>query len=220
MKKRFFFHTIIAALLLAFSTTANAQMLRMPDGNTNYKCKTSRQLGATNIDISWNAPGVKGREGKVWGTDVAWYGFKVLGFGSNSASPWRAGADECTNISFSTDVIINGKMLPAGRYAFFIAVNPDSCTLIFNKNINEWGSYFYNSQMDVMRVTAFQQKDIKESKERVDYTFSKQTNNSVELALEWERWRIPFKVEVDLTATTLAYIRAQMTGAEIGRAHV
>lgn len=213
MKKISFIYTIIALLCMLTGLPTRAQMLRLPDGNTNYKCKTGRMLGATNIDISWNAPGVKGREGKIWGTDIAWYGFKVLGFGSNSASPWRAGADECTNISFSTDVTINGKQLAAGNYAFFIALYPDSCVLIFNKNTAEWGSYFYNPAMDVMRVTAYQQKDIKESKERLDYTFSKQTNNAVELALEWEHWRIPFKVEVDLTATTLAYIRSQMSGA-------
>jgi tetratricopeptide (TPR) repeat protein len=213
MKNKFPLYTITAFLCMLLSTNANAQMLRLPDGNTNYKCKTGRLLGATNIDITWNAPGVKGREGKIWGTDVAWYGFKVLGFGSGTASPWRAGADECTNISFSTDVTVNGKPLAAGKYAFFIAVFPDSCILIFNKNTNEWGSYFYNSELDVMRVTAYQQKDVKDSKERVDYTFAKQTNNAVEVALEWEYWRIPFKVEVDLAATTLAYIRTQMSGA-------
>jgi len=199
-------------LLLTFAS-ADAQMMRLPEGNTNYKCKTARQLGATNIEITWNAPGVKGREGKVWGTDVAPYGFTVLGFGSFVASPWRAGADECTNISFSTDVTINGKPLAAGKYAFFIALYPDSCVLIFNKNVNEWGSYFYKSEMDVLRVTTHQQKDAKESKERLEYNFSKQTKNSVEVSLDWERWRISFKVEVDVTATTLAFIRSQMSGA-------
>lgn len=64
-----------------------------------------------------------------------------------------------------------------------------------------------------MRVTTFQQKDIKESMERVDYTFAKQTNSSVEVVLEWDHWRIPFKVDVDLNATTLVYIRSQMSGA-------
>ena len=213
MKKNIFLPAIIALSLLLFNSSMHAQMLRLPDGNTNYKCKTGRLLGATNIDITWNAPGVKGREGKIWGTDIAWYDFKVLGFGSSTASPWRAGADECTNISFSTDVSINGKALAAGKYAFFIALFPDSCVLIFNKNTAAWGSYFYNSQLDVMRVTAYQQKDMKENKERLDYSFTKQTANSVELALEWEHWRIPFKVEVDLTATMLAYIRSQMSGA-------
>ena len=216
MKKAISIHAIlpICLLLILFMyIPAGAQMMRLPETSTNYKCKTGRQLGATHIEINWNAPGVKGREGKIWGTDVAWYGFNVLGFSSNTASPWRAGADECTNIFFSTDVTINGRPLAAGKYAFFIALYPDSCVLIFNKNINEWGSYFYKSEMDVLRVTTYQQKDAKESKERLEYNFSKQTNNSVEVSLDWERWRIPFKVEVDVTATTLAYIRSQMSGA-------
>lgn len=193
--------------------TANAQSIKMPDPGTNYKCKASRHLYATDIDIKWNAPGVKGREGKIWGTSVAWYGFDVLGFGSNTASPWRAGADECTTISFSTDVLVNGKPLAAGTYAFFIALGPDTSTLIFNKNIAEWGSYFYNSSLDVLRVGARQEKDLPAMKERLDYTFSKQTDKSVEVALEWEHWRIPFKVEIDPIKTGLALIRSQMSGA-------
>ena len=64
-----------------------------------------------------------------------------------------------------------------------------------------------------MRVTTVQQKNIKNSKERVEYTFSNQTLNSIEVALEWEHWRIPFKVEVDINATTLAFIQSQMSGA-------
>lgn len=138
---------------------ANAQALRLPDGGVNFKSKTGRSVGVTDIEINWNAPGVKGREGKIWGTDVAWYGFTVLGFGSDGESPWRAGANETTTISFSTDVTINGAKLAAGKYGFFIALYPDSCTLIFNKNNEGWGSYFYNSALDVLRVSAKQQKD-------------------------------------------------------------
>jgi tetratricopeptide (TPR) repeat protein len=214
MKKSIAIITACYVLLFLFTyNAATAQMMRMPDGNVNYKCKTARQLGATDIAINWNAPGVKGREGKIWGTDVAYYGFTMLGFGSYVQSPWRAGADESTTISFSTDVTINGKPLAAGKYGFFIALYPDSCTLIFNKNTAGWGSYFYKADMDVLRVTTHQEKDLKESKERLDYTFAKQTNKSVDINLEWERWRIPFTVEVDLVKTTLAYIRSQMSGA-------
>jgi hypothetical protein len=65
--------TVCLLLLMSANHSVYAQMMRLPDGNTNYKSKTGRQLGATNIDISWNAPGVKGREGKIWGTDIAWF---------------------------------------------------------------------------------------------------------------------------------------------------
>ena len=187
--------------------------LRLPDGGVNYKCSIGRTVGVTDIYFNWNAPGVKGREGKIWGSPVAPYGFEVLGFGSSNPSPWRAGANESTTISFSTDVMINGKPLAAGTYGFFIALYSDSSTLIFNKNTKGWGSYFYDSSLDVMRVRAIQQKDLKESKERLEYTFSDQTDHSVELALEWERWRIPFTVTTDLLKNTLASVRAQMSGA-------
>jgi tetratricopeptide (TPR) repeat protein len=205
----------IFIVLFIFLTlpVARAQQLRLPAGDINYKCKISRNVGITDIDISWNAPGVKGREGKIWGTDVAPYGFTVLGFGSYVQSPWRAGADESTTIHFSTDVLINGVALPAGKYGFFIALYPDSCTLIFNKNTAGWGSYFYNSSLDVLRVSTKQQKDLAVSKERLEYTFNKHTAQSVEVALEWEKWRIPFTVSVDLQKTTLASIRSQMSGA-------
>jgi tetratricopeptide (TPR) repeat protein len=203
----------VIGFLISLTAVCNAQLLQLPIGNTNYRCKTGRVIGVTDIDITWNAPGVKGREGKIWGTSIAHYGFTVLGFGSNVQSPWRAGADENTTIAFSTDVTINGKKLAAGKYGFHIALYPDSCTLIFNKNNTGWGSYFYNSSLDVLRVNTVQQKDSKESKERLDYTFSKQTDHSVELALEWEHWRIPFTVEVDLINTTLNSIRTQLSGA-------
>ena len=204
---------ICLAICQTFSGESFAQALRLPDGGVNLKSKTGRTVGVTDIEINWNAPGVKGREGKIWGTDVANYGFMVLGFGSDVQSPWRAGANESTTISFSTDVTINGAKLAAGKYGFFIALYPDSCTLIFNKNTEGWGSYFYNSALDVLRVTAKQQKDLPVSRERLDYTFSNQTAESVEAALEWERWRIPFTIKVDLMQTTLAYLRTQMSGA-------
>ena len=203
----------ITGFTFAMHMTAIGQLLQLPDGGVNHKRTTGTRVGVTDIEINWNAPGVKGREGKIWGTDVAPFGFTVLGFGSTVASPWRAGANESTTISFSTDLTINGKRLAAGNYGFFIALYADSCTLIFNSNTKGWGSYFYNSGMDVLRISTRQQKDLKETRERLDYIFSNQTDRTIEIALEWERWRIPFKVEVDLTNTTLASIREQLSGA-------
>jgi tetratricopeptide (TPR) repeat protein len=211
---RFQYLLNISSIIFFFlSTPVSAQLIRIPDGGTNLVSSAGRRVGVTDIEIHWNAPGVKGREGKIWGTDIAPYGFTILGYGSNVQSPWRAGANENTTISFSTDVLINGKSLQAGKYGFFIALYPDSSVLIFNKNTEGWGSYFYNSKLDVLRVATIQQKDQPAIKERLEYTFTKHTDRSIEVAMEWERWRIPFTVSVDLKATTLASIRTQMSGA-------
>jgi len=203
---------VVVSLCMILAITTEAQMIRLPDGGVNHKSKAGRRVGVTDIEINWNAPGVKGREGNIWGTTVAPFGFTVLGYGSEVSSPWRAGANESTTISFSTDVTINGKPLAAGTYGFFIALYPDSCTLIFNKNTAGWGSYFYREELDVMRVGTIQQKD-KAMIEWLDYTFTNQTDRSIEVALEWEHWRIPFKIEVDLLNTTLTSIRIQLSGA-------
>lgn len=201
-------------ILLAFCCTAASfgQALRIPQ-NTNLSCMTGRRVGVTDIQINYNAPGVKGREGKIYGTSIVHYGYAVLGFGSEMPSPWRAGADECTVMSFSTDVTINGQKLPAGKYAFFIEVQPDSSVLIFNKNTQEWGSYFYRKDLDVMRVTTVQQKNRPVMQERLAYNFSNETDHSVDINLDWERWSFPIHVEVDLKKTVLEDIRRQMSGA-------
>jgi tetratricopeptide (TPR) repeat protein len=141
------------------------------------------------------------------------YGYTVLGFGSNVASPWRAGAEECTVMSFSTDVSINGKKLPAGKYAFFIAVYADSSVLIFNKNHDAWGSYFYRKELDVLQVATIQKKNQPVMQERLAYNFANQTDHSIDISLDWERWSFPIHVEVDLKATVLEDIRRQMSGA-------
>ncbi len=203
---------LVSVAILALSHFVFGQALRIP-GNTNHTCMTGRKIGVTEIVIQYNSPGVKGREGKIYGTNVAPFGYEVLGFGSNVASPWRAGADECTTLSFSTDVLINGKKLPAGKYAFFIEVQEDSSVLIFNKNDKAWGSYFYRKDLDVLHVTTVQKKNLPVMQERLTYNFTNQTDRSVDINLDWERWSFPIKVEVDLKATVLENIREQMSGA-------
>jgi len=195
-----------------FCQTGYSQALQIPNNSINLKCQAGRSIGPTDILIKWNAPGVKGREGKIFGTDVAPFGMNVLGFGSEVPSPWRAGADECTTMHFSTDVIVNGKRLPAGHYAFFVMLGPDTCTLIFNSNIHEWGSYFYEKELDVLRVNTIPVKDITPGKERLEYNFKEQSENSVTILLEWDNWAIPIKVETDLVKNTLASIKSQMSG--------
>ena len=114
------------------------------------------QVGLTDVQIRYDRPAVKGRTGQIWGKLVP-YGFNDLGFGTSKQAPWRAGANENTVISFSTDVTVEGKQLKAGEYGFHIAVYEDRCTLIFSQNHTSWGSYFYDPAEDALRVDVKQQ---------------------------------------------------------------
>lgn len=209
MKK---FKTYFFAIL--FTNLGYSQALRIPN-NSNIVSSIGQKLGITAIEIKYNSPGVKGREGKIWGTDVAYFGTQILGFGSNVPSPWRAGADECTTISFSTNVKVNGEELKAGKYALFMDLGPDETTLIFNTNTREWGSYFYDKSLDVLRVKTKQIKGLPNSTERLNYTFAKNDGTSLEISLNWEFWSIPFRIETDSKSNILNYLKSEMTG-ELG----
>ena len=199
---------ILAALFMAiFTLSANAQMTALPSGG-NKRASVYEQVGLTDITIHYNRPHVNGREGQIWGKLVP-VGYVDQGFGPSKASPWRAGANESTNITFSTDVKIEGHLLPAGRYGFFIAYDPNECTLIFSKNSTSWGSFFYKEGEDVLRVKV---KPIAADKsvEWLRYEFTNQTTDAATIQLEWEKLIIPFHVQVDLVDNQLTWFRNEL----------
>ncbi len=179
----------------------------LPSGG-NKKATVSEQIGLIKVTINYDRPGVKGREGKIWG-GLVHTGFIDQGFGSSKAAPWRAGANENTTIEFSTDVSIEGKKIPAGKYGFFIAYDPSECTLIFSKNNSNWGSYFYNENEDALRVKV-KPVALDKSVEWLKYEFSDETENSAFIALSWEKLMIGFKVEVDYIKDQLELFRKEL----------
>lgn len=167
-----------------------------PDGG-NKKASVSEQIGIVKIAIQYSRPGVRGREGKIWNTPVAHYGFADQGHGTSYAAPWRAGANENTTFSFSHPVRIEGKDLPAGTYGFFIALSEQESTLIFSKVSTSWGSFYYDPSFDALRVTV-KNKSTDQSVEWLKYEFTGQTDSSAVVALSWERRMIPFRIEADV----------------------
>ena len=187
-------------LLCTFLSYSQIPLTVLPSGG-NKKAMVSEQIGLTNVSINYDRPGVKGREGKIWG-QLVHAGFTDQGFGNSKTAPWRAGANENTIMEFSTDIKIEGKDLSAGKYGFFIAYDPGECILIFSRNAGSWGSYFYNEKEDALRVKV-KPVALDKSVEWMKYEFLNETENSATIALMWEKLMIPFKVEVD-------YIKAQL----------
>src|SRR5436189_5623531 len=128
----------ICFLLITFISIAQIPLTVLPSGG-NKKASVTEQVGLTKVSINYDRPGVKGREGKIWG-QLVHAGFIDQGFGNSRSAPWRAGANENTTFEFSTPVKTEGQHLPAGKYGFFVAYDPQDCTLIFSNNSTSWGS--------------------------------------------------------------------------------
>lgn len=200
--------TLAFAFMLC-SFFAFAQGLTVPPNGGNKKAVVGERIGITDVTIHYDRPGVKGREGKIYGTQIVPYGFTDLGFGTSKAAPWRAGANENTTIEFSTDVKVEGKDLPAGKYGFFIAMGADEATIIFSKNSTSWGSFFYDPKEDALRVKV-KPVALSQSVERLKYEFEDQTDNAATIAMSWEKVKVPFKVEVDLVKTQIESFRREL----------
>jgi hypothetical protein len=186
--------TFTALLFSCLLSIAKSQITLPADGNK--KASVSEDIGITTVKVNYSRPEVKGRDGNIWGK-VVHYGFADLHYGTSKAAPWRAGANENTTIEFSSDVSIEGKPLPAGKYGFFVAMGPEKATLVFSKFSTAWGSFYYDSSYDALRVEVPVQK-LYESTERLKYEFTDQTENSAVLALQWEKVKVPIKISVDL----------------------
>jgi len=170
----------------------------------------SQRIGITDISINYSRPSVKGRE--IWGKLVP-YGMNNLGFGTAKESPWRAGANENTTITFTNDVTVEGKSLDAGTYGLHLIIHEnDKATVIFSNNSTAWGSFFYEPTEDALRV------DVATTTiphtELLTYEFIEVNDKDATAALKWEKKQIPFKFEVDVTNTVLADIRKKLQNQE------
>jgi hypothetical protein len=93
----------------------------------------------TIVTIDYSQPSVKGRS---IGKDLE----------PKDGQVWRTGANEATVFETNTDININGKPLPAGKYSMFTLFEGNTVTIIFNKTWSQWGAFKYNSADDQLRV--------------------------------------------------------------------
>ncbi len=128
------------------------------------------------ITINYGSPAVKGR--KIWGALEAFD--KV----------WRAGANNATTFQTDKDIKVEGKLLPAGTYGFFlIPREAGTWTAIFNKEPKQWGAAKYDAEKDQLRVEV-KPKDLAETQERLVYKITAKG-----FSLDWDKVSIPVSIK-------------------------
>jgi tetratricopeptide (TPR) repeat protein len=188
-------------MFLMFSITVSGQEtseMSTPPNGDNERAEVTQWIGPVKISIAYHSPRVQNpanndRSGHIWG-EVVHYGFVDEGFGPTKGAPWRAGANESTAITFSNDVKIEGRDLKAGTYALFLDVEKDGpWQWIFSNHLG-WGSFQYDPKDDVLRVPVTPQDA--PFTEFLTYGFDERRTDSTVAYLQWEKKRIPFKIDV------------------------
>jgi hypothetical protein len=202
MRKTAISYIFAIAVLLSASAVAFSQA-RPPLPRVSPRASASQIIGTTEVVVTYGRPGVRGRaifgewpekvEGERTLDDgrVRPPGAPVVPFGHI----WRAGADEATLFSVNDDVMINGEILPAGRYSFHVIPGKDEWTLIFNKDEGQWGSFSYDKSKDALRVRTRAQW-VNDVKERLTFGFDTVTDDEAVLYIRWEKVKVPFTIRV------------------------
>jgi len=170
---------LLIAATLFVAAQVNAQ-IKTPQAS--LKSEIDQAVGLTNVSVDYFRPAKKGR--LVFG-DLVPYG-----------KMWRTGANQNTVIEIDTDIEINGKNLPAGKYSLFTLPKAESWDVIIYKTTDNWGLPQKWNDSDVVMKTSVKPETLNKDVEYFTIDVTPRNNEQGTIDISWEKTivHVPFKV--------------------------
>lgn len=162
--------TTIALLIMAFVTVEGLAQ----EKPLSPKETVEGTIDGTKVSIVYCRPSARGR--------------KMLGDKEPFGQVWRTGANDATTIEFDKPVTVEGKALAAGKYSLFTIPGETEWTIIFNKEVKQWGAYKYKEKDDALRV------NVNSTKTDFVETFTIAVERNA-INLKWETTSVSFSVK-------------------------
>lgn len=188
---------VLAMIIANFVTEAQ---VKTPQPSP--KSTLTQVVGLTNVEVVYSRPSAKGRD--VFNN--------LVPFGKL----WRTGANENTTISFSEDVIIDGKSLPKGKYALYTTPRADNWEIFFYKTTDNWGNPETWDETKVALKTSVKSEHLDRNVESFTIGINNLDNNYAHLELSWEKTIVAIKFEVPTAKTAMASIDKTLAGPSAG----
>jgi hypothetical protein len=187
--------TLAGAAMFALSTvTVNAQQLKVPAPSPTQTVKQAFGLGEITLDYS--RPLARGRV--IFG-DVVPFG-KI----------WRTGANATTKITFSDDVMVEGKAVKAGTYGLYTIPGKENWTVMLYKDLTINGNVAnYKTEDELVRFTV-RSLDNDRMVQSFTMNLDKVAANSCTLQLLWEHTLVPIKITTDIDTRVMKSIETAM----------
>jgi hypothetical protein len=187
--------------LLAFISLlvhpAGAQELRMKIPASSPGQRIEQDFGLGTISVKYYRPNTKGR--KIFN------GMEPYGI------VWRTGANNATVIQLTDTIQVEGHTLQPGGYSLFSIPDANEWTVIFNKNIDQWGAYSYDEKQDVLRVKVEPAK-LATKVETLTIQFADVHEEDCLLQILWENTGINLHLTTDVDNRIMANIQEAMKG--------
>ena len=143
---------------------------------------TMEMIGDAHIHIDYSSPGVRGRI--IFGGLVGY------------DNVWQAGAHNATWLETNKNLVINGELLPKGKYGFFTIPSKEDWTIMINKNWNQHGKDDYDENDDVIRFKVTPSIS-DETTEHLEYKVNKISETEGNISLAWEKVTISFLFKIN-----------------------
>ncbi len=171
---------IIYTMFLLFVSFYGFSQLKTPSASTASEIE--QVVGLTEIEVDYNRPSKRGRV--IFGN--------LVPFGKI----WRTGANSGTEISFSTDVSINGEKINEGTYSIFSIPNEDSWQIIFYSDTDLWSVPRNWEESKVIFQSNFKSNTNNKVVETFSISFEDITNNNVNLVFSWDDTNVIVPIDV------------------------
>lgn len=185
-------------VLLAFIVVNFAIEAQVKTPQASPKVSVSQTIGLTEIDLDYSRPSAKGRV--IFGD--------LVPFGR----VWRTGANGNTLISFSDDVMIDGKMLPKGKYSLYTIPKADNWEVYFYKTTDNWGNPEEWKEVDIALKANAKPVMLNRNVETFSLGFGNIANDSADLEISWEKTMVAIKIEVPTQLIAIASITKALAG--------
>lgn len=193
--KAFKLSSIIAAAIITCSAaTAFGQQIKVPAPSPSQTIKQAFGLG--DITIDYSRPLAKGRV--IFG-DLVPYG-----------SVWRTGANSTTKITFSDDVMVEGRAVKAGTYGLYTVPGANSWEVMLYKDLSLAGNVSnYKKEDEVLRVRV-EPKANSRMVQSFTINLDNVTPSTATLQLMWERTLVPVQISTDIDSRVMKNIESVM----------
>ena len=160
-----------------------------------------QMVGLTEIEVEYSRPSKRGRD--IFGNVVP-YG-KI----------WRTGADNCTTISFSTDVVIDSQTIQSGKYSIFSIPNKESWDVILYSDTDLWGvPRDWDEDKIVFKSTYKTNKpNVNSIDETFTISFLNITNNDADMTFSWDDISVTVDIVVPTKKIVSENIKQVMSGS-------
>lgn len=187
---------ILSVILLSFFGVEAQVKVPQPSA----KARVEQAVGLTQIKVDYTRPAKRGRD--IFGNLVP-YG-----------KLWRTGANENTIVSFSEDVIIDGKTLPKGEYALYTIPEQGEWTIYFYKDTNNWG---LPKEWDETKIALEAKADAMPFFDREYFTIdiTPSDNNKGAIVMHWDRSMITLPFETFTHQQAMASIEANLASGKV-----